>query len=112
MTNEAPELRAKAQHYRERADREPRDPTITEAFHEIAQTLERRAAVAEKAVLDGALNEDRRVGGGVEALRPLLQRPVDARPADAELPCNLVAPRPSLRSFSTSFGSIVGFLSL
>ena len=63
MINEASELRAKAQHYRERADREPRDPTITEAFYEIAKTLERRAAVAENAVLDSVPKVDRRFGG-------------------------------------------------
>jgi hypothetical protein len=61
--DEAFELRSKAQRYRERADRDLHDPTITAAFHEMARTLERRAALSESAVLDGPLGgaSDRRV---------------------------------------------------
>jgi hypothetical protein len=53
--DEVAELRSKAQGYRERADRGLNDLGVTEAFYEIARTLERRAAVSEAAVLDSAL---------------------------------------------------------
>jgi hypothetical protein len=61
--DEAFELRSKAQRYRERADRDPHDPTITEAFYEIARTLERRAALSEAAVLDTPLGGNPPIGG-------------------------------------------------
>jgi hypothetical protein len=54
-SDEAAELRSRAQCYREKADRGLHDLGITEAFYEIARTLERRAAVSEAAVLDSAL---------------------------------------------------------
>jgi hypothetical protein len=55
--NDADELRSKAREYRERADRELHDPVITEAFYQIAATLERRAVMREAAVLDVQLHE-------------------------------------------------------
>src|SRR4051794_28261047 len=58
MTHEnTAELRARARRFRERADRELHDPVVTEAFYQIANTLERRAAVSEAAVLDAPLGK-------------------------------------------------------
>jgi hypothetical protein len=52
--NNADELRRKARQYRERADREVREPVITEAFYQIGASLERRALLCETAVLEAA----------------------------------------------------------
>ena len=53
MSRDDPEeLRARARRYRERADRELHDPVVTEAFYQIAATLERRAMLSGPVVLD------------------------------------------------------------
>jgi hypothetical protein len=50
--NDADQQRSKARQYRERADREVHDSVITEAFYQIAATLERRALMRSAAVLE------------------------------------------------------------
>ena len=66
MMTSPEELRAKARTYRERADRELHDPVVTEAFYQIANTLDRRAALAAGASLQLAphgLRVDRTAAG-------------------------------------------------
>ena len=45
----ADRLRERARRYRERADAEPHSPIIQEAFYQIANALEGRAALSEAA---------------------------------------------------------------
>jgi hypothetical protein len=48
-------LRNRANDYRDRADRSSQAPIITQAFYEMARTLDQRAAQQETAILDRAL---------------------------------------------------------